>query len=70
MSYFFQSEASDLISVNLTQIEKDVFRCDRNHVYFTKDENLRKLSNIMSCFVWENPEAGYVQVSNVALLVG
>ena len=58
-----QSDSSDLISINLTQIEKDVYRCDRNHSYFTKQQNLRKLSNIMSCFVWEHPEIGYVQVS-------
>ena len=50
------------ISSNLTQIEKDVLRCDRNYPYFSHQDNLDKLSNIMSCFVWEHPGLDYVQV--------
>ena len=55
--------SSQRINSNLTQIEKDVLRCDRNHPYFSQHGNLMKLCNVMSCFVWEHPGLDYVQVS-------
>ena len=43
------------------RIDKDVQRCDRNHPYFTL-ANLEKLRNIITTYVWENLDVGYMQV--------
>ena len=48
--------------LNLHRIDKDVARCDRNHPYFTQQQNLDKLRNIVTTYVWENLEIGYMQV--------
>jgi len=47
--------------LNLHRIDKDVARCDRNHPYFTQQQNLDKLRNIVTTYVWENLEIGYMQ---------
>ena len=36
-------------------------RCDRNLAYFT-DTNLEKLRNVITTYVWENLDVGYMQV--------
>ena len=46
---------------NNCRIDKDVQRCDRNHPYFTLP-NLEKLRNIITTYVWENLDVGYMQV--------
>uniref|UniRef100_A0A915I0G6 Rab-GAP TBC domain-containing protein n=1 Tax=Romanomermis culicivorax TaxID=13658 RepID=A0A915I0G6_ROMCU len=51
----------DLFAVNVHRIDKDVHRCDRNHPYFAKKENLVKLRNVMCTYVWEHLEMGYIQ---------
>ena len=43
------------------RIDKDVQRCDRNLSYFT-DKNLEKLRNVITTYVWENLDIGYMQV--------
>ena len=43
------------------RIDKDVQRCDRNHPYFNLT-NLDKLRNIITTYVWENLDVGYMQV--------
>ena len=43
------------------RIDKDVQRCDRNLSYFT-DGNLEKLRNVITTYVWENLDIGYMQV--------
>nr|XP_026694007.1 small G protein signaling modulator 2 isoform X3 [Ciona intestinalis] len=54
-------ELLDTFALNLHRIDKDVQRCDRNHPYFMHEDNLVKLRNIMSCYVWKNLEVGYMQ---------
>uniref|UniRef100_F6XUP6 Rab-GAP TBC domain-containing protein n=1 Tax=Ciona intestinalis TaxID=7719 RepID=F6XUP6_CIOIN len=56
-----QVELLDTFALNLHRIDKDVQRCDRNHPYFMHEDNLVKLRNIMSCYVWKNLEVGYMQ---------
>ena len=46
------------------RIDKDVQRCDRNHPYFTLP-NLEKLRNIITTYVWENLDVGYMQVKSI-----
>ena len=43
------------------RIDKDVQRCDRNMSYFS-DKNLEKLRNVITTYVWENLDIGYMQV--------
>ena len=43
------------------RIDKDVQRCDRNLSYFT-DKNLEKLRNVITTYVWDNLDIGYMQV--------
>jgi len=57
----YSKDISDLFELNLHRIDKDVQRCDRNHKYFTEAKNLKKLRNIMSCYVWKNLSVGYMQ---------
>ena len=52
----------DSFSLNLHRIDKDVARCDRNIPYFTQQHNLDKLRNIVTTYVWEHLEVGYMQV--------
>lgn len=63
-----QNELLDLFSLNLHRIDKDVQRCDRNYVYFTRPANLDKLRNVMCTYVWQNLQQGYVQGTICMLL--
>jgi hypothetical protein len=40
-------ELVDNFATNINRIDKDVTRCDRNYYYFTTEDNLQKLRNIM-----------------------
>lgn len=40
-------ELIESFALNMHRIDKDVTRCDRNYWYFTSNENLKKLKNIM-----------------------
>ena len=57
----FPQELIDNFALNLHRIDKDVQRCDRNHPFFTQP-NLEKLRNIITTYVWENLDVGYMQV--------
>ena len=57
----FPQELIDNFALNLHRIDKDVQRCDRNHPYFTTLPNLEKLRNIITTYVWENLDVGYMQ---------
>jgi len=50
------------------RIDKDVQRCDRNLPYFLTLSNLEKLRNIITTYVWENLDIGYMQVKGKAAL--
>lgn len=56
----FQAELLDNFALNLHRIEKDVQRCDRNYWYFA-NENLDKLRNVITTYVWEHQDIGYMQ---------
>ena len=57
----FPQELVDNFALNMHRIDKDVQRCDRNLAYFTLP-NLEKLRNIITTYVWENLDVGYMQV--------
>lgn len=57
----FPQELIDNFALNMHRIDKDVQRCDRNVAYFTLP-NLEKLRNIITTYVWENLDVGYMQV--------
>jgi hypothetical protein len=54
-------ELVDNFALNIHRIDKDVTRCDRNYWYFTNNDNLKKLKNIVYTYVWENLNIGYIQ---------
>ncbi|XP_030245350.1 small G protein signaling modulator 1 [Drosophila navojoa] len=56
----YSSELLEQFGLNLHRIEKDVQRCDRNYWYFAS-ENLDKLRNVISTYVWEHLDVGYMQ---------
>ncbi|TRY80317.1 hypothetical protein TCAL_11740 [Tigriopus californicus] len=56
----YPQELVDNFALNLHRIDKDVQRCDRNLAYFT-DTNLEKLRNVITTYVWENLDVGYMQ---------
>ncbi|KAM7349306.1 trabuco isoform 1-T2 [Cochliomyia hominivorax] len=56
----YSSELLEQFGLNLHRIEKDVQRCDRNYAYFA-NENLDKLRNVISTYVWEHLDIGYMQ---------
>lgn len=56
----YPQELIDNLGVNLHRIDKDVLRCDRNMAYFT-GANLEKLRNVITTYVWDNLEIGYMQ---------
>ncbi|XP_055913352.1 small G protein signaling modulator 2-like isoform X2 [Eupeodes corollae] len=56
----YSCELLENFGLNLHRIEKDVQRCDRNYWYFA-NENLDKLRNVISTYVWEHLEVGYMQ---------
>lgn len=56
----YPPELLDNFELNLHRIEKDVLRCDRSYPYFTND-NLDKLRNVISSYVWKTLDVGYVQ---------
>ncbi|CAH0549285.1 unnamed protein product [Brassicogethes aeneus] len=57
----YSQELLETFGLNLHRIEKDVQRCDRNYWYFSGDNGLDKLRNVMCTYVWEHLEVGYVQ---------
>ena len=59
-SGMYPQELIDNFGVNMHRIDKDVLRCDRNHPYFTAT-NLDKLRNVITTYVWDNLEVGYMQ---------
>ncbi|XP_059222340.1 small G protein signaling modulator 1 isoform X2 [Stomoxys calcitrans] len=56
----YSYEFLENFALNLHRIEKDVQRCDRNYWYFA-NENLDKLRNVITTYVWEHLEVGYMQ---------
>ncbi|XP_037936308.1 small G protein signaling modulator 2-like [Teleopsis dalmanni] len=56
----YSCELLENFGLNLHRIEKDVQRCDRNYWYFA-NENLDKLRNVISTYVWEHLDVGYMQ---------
>lgn len=56
----FPQELVDNFALNLHRIDKDVQRCDRNLAYFTP-QNLEKLRNVITTYVFENLDVGYMQ---------
>lgn len=44
------------------RIDKDVLRCDRNLAFFAAPSNLEKLRNVITTYVWDNLDVGYMQV--------
>uniref|UniRef100_A0A1A9UGI2 Rab-GAP TBC domain-containing protein n=1 Tax=Glossina austeni TaxID=7395 RepID=A0A1A9UGI2_GLOAU len=56
----YSSELLEKFGLNMHRIEKDVQRCDRSYWYFA-NENLDKLRNIISTYVWEHLDVGYMQ---------
>ncbi|XP_055844301.1 small G protein signaling modulator 2-like isoform X2 [Episyrphus balteatus] len=56
----YSCELLENFGLNLHRIDKDVQRCDRNYWYFA-NENLDKLRNVISTYVWEHLEVGYMQ---------
>uniref|UniRef100_A0A1I8JCW5 Rab-GAP TBC domain-containing protein n=1 Tax=Macrostomum lignano TaxID=282301 RepID=A0A1I8JCW5_9PLAT len=55
------AELIKTVTENWHRIDKDVTRCDRHITFFSDDEHLEKLRNIMCCYVWENLQVGYIQ---------
>ena len=53
--------------MNLHRIEKDVARCDRTLEYFSRQENLERLRNIVTTYVWDHLDIGYMQVVQVTV---
>eukprot|EP00731_Ephydatia_muelleri_P022689 Em0015g272a len=45
----------------LYKIDKDIPRCDREYWYFKQEENLTKLRNIITSYVWAHMSDGYSQ---------
>ena len=58
---FCSKELLESFSLNLHRIEKDVARCDRTLEYFSRQENLDRLRNIVTTWVWEHLDTGYMQ---------
>ena len=59
-------ELLESFSLNLHRIEKDVARCDRTLEYFSRQENLERLRNIVTTYVWDHLDIGYMQVPSRA----
>ena len=57
-------ELLESFSLNLHRIEKDVARCDRTLEFFSRQDNLDRLRNIVTTYVWEHLDTGYMQVVN------
>uniref|UniRef100_A0A1I8ILR7 Rab-GAP TBC domain-containing protein n=1 Tax=Macrostomum lignano TaxID=282301 RepID=A0A1I8ILR7_9PLAT len=57
----YSAELIKTVTENWHRIDKDVTRCDRHITFFSDDEHLEKLRNIMCCYVWENLQVGYIQ---------
>ena len=55
--------------MNLHRIEKDVARCDRTLDYFSRQENLERLRNIVTTYVWDHLDIGYMQVAQLPIIV-
>ena len=52
----------DSFTLNLHRIDKDVARCDRGLEYFKDQANLDTLRNIVTTYVWDHLDIGYMQV--------
>ena len=59
---FFSQELIENFAINLHRIDKDVQRCDRNLAFFSQPSNLEKLRNVITTYVWDNLDVGYMQV--------
>ena len=59
---FFPQELIENFAINLHRIDKDVQRCDRNLAFFSQPSNLEKLRNVITTYVWDNLDVGYMQV--------
>ena len=59
-------ELLESFALNLHRIEKDVARCDRTLDYFSRQENLERLRNIVTTYVWDHLDIGYMQVASRA----
>ena len=62
-------ELLESFSLNLHRIEKDVARCDRTLEYFSRQENLERLRNIVTTYVWDHLDIGYMQVAQLIIIV-
>ena len=51
----------ETFSLNLHRIDKDVARCDRGMEYYSDQKNLDILRNIVTTYVWEHLDIGYMQ---------
>lgn len=54
-------EKGQLFADELVKIDKDIPRCDRDYWFFKVPENLTKLRNLVSTYVWSHPKEGYSQ---------
>ena len=57
----YPQELVENFALNLHRIDKDVQRCDRNLAFFTM-ANLERLRNVITTYVWDNLDVGYMQV--------
>ena len=59
----------DSFTLNLHRIDKDVARCDRGLEYFKDQANLDTLRNIVTTYVWDHLDIGYMQVGIKCIII-
>lgn len=57
----YTPELLNSFTLNLHRIDKDVARCDRGLEYFKDQANLDTLRNIVTTYVWDHLDIGYMQ---------